>query len=75
MTPAEAIKHFGIIKIENKNGKGEVMQTLLDFKFPSRCEHGHKTDATVMRAFALGILECLEPSLKTEPRIEVKENA
>lgn len=75
MTPQEAIKHFRILKTENKNAKDEVIQTLIDFKIPGRCEQGHKTDATVMKAFALGILECLEPSSKIEPRTQVKENA
>jgi hypothetical protein len=75
MTPIEAIKYFGIIKIENKNSKGEVTQTLLDFRFPNRCEHGHKTDATAMKAFALGVLECLEPRALTEPKTQLKQNA
>lgn len=72
MTPQEAIKHFGIIKIENKNVKGEVIQTLIDFKIPNRCEHGHKTDATVIESFAKGLLAVIAQPKETEVKTTAK---
>lgn len=76
MTPQEAIKHFGIIKVESKNAKGETIQTLIDFRFPNRCDKGHKTDSVAMRAFAKGVLLVLDGEKDlTKPLEKITANA